>query len=140
MKSIARITIIILGLILLTAATRYVLVGGLPEFKLHKSGLLSGAVSQSLAGTQNANSLPVEGVDYSISDITYFSGSDWAVATIKSLKTDADPATVLLHQIKGQYQVVLGPGTAFPSSYFTTVPDGVVKELNNRGVIYDSGQ
>jgi len=104
--------------------------------KLKQAPPLAGAVSQSLNTTSNG-SLPQFGKDYSLQDVRYFDNRTWATASVVPLKIHTDTATAVMYMVNGSYQVVLGPGTAFPNSYLSGLPDDVRQYLINKGIIYE---
>jgi hypothetical protein len=101
---------------------------------------LAGTVSQSLGNALGASgsgkSLPVLGEDYNLRNVRYFDNNVWAVASVVPT-SQADTTTIVMRKTNGTYQVVLGPGTAFPGSSLQNLPIDVSGYLTSQGVIYE---
>lgn len=137
-----RIARILIGLALVVAATMVVhrLILGGTLVKLKAGTTMSGVVSQSLVGSNNdSDALPAVGKDYTIDSIRYFDDSNWAVASITQTGGSQNSALLILQREKGMYQPMLGPGTAFSSSYLQSLPSDLGKYLNSKGVVYEPG-
>jgi hypothetical protein len=123
-------------LLVLTFVLKAAILRG-PVVRLQKSQPLAGVVSQGLASSGPTNSLPEFGKDYTLQSIRYYDNKAWVTATVVPLSTKTDNALVVIHMINGSYQVVLGPGTAFPNNYLQGLPADVSQYLLNQGVIYE---
>ena len=129
--------IILVVLLLLTA--RYLILGGASkEVRLDAAPALSGVVSQSLAASQHASDLPLAGRDFTLQNIRHFDSQQWVVAKVQPVGNTFDPSLVVLEKINGSYEVVLGPGSAFESSYLLSLPEDVAHYLELQGVFYES--
>lgn len=127
---------VVVGLILISAFMRYVMLDGSDSVALPPASRLAGPVSSVLGpgalGTEN--SLPQIGKEYAIKDIRYFDNKKWVVVKILPLKNKADPAILVLEKINGVYQSVLGPAGNFSASYVYVLPKDVGVYLSQQGV------
>jgi hypothetical protein len=123
-------------LVIATFAVKSIVLRG-SVVRLQPSTPLAGAVSQGLATFGSEHSLPQLGKDYTLQDIRYFDNKTWVIATVVPLRIHTDNALLVIRMVGGSYQVVLGPGTAFPNTYLRSLPADVSEYLINRGVIYE---
>jgi hypothetical protein len=112
---------------------RTIILGGEPVTSLAQAPALAGAVSVGLGQTDDSGSLQQEGQDYRLKSVRYFEDKEWAVASIKPLNNDADPAVLVLKKINGVYQTVLGPAGQFTNSYLYVMPSDVGQYLVKQG-------
>jgi hypothetical protein len=126
-------------LVITTFVIRQVLTGGLVTIRLQPAPPLAGVVAQNLRAPGTNSSLLVPGKDFRLENIRYFDNRSWAVASVVPISIKTDTATVVLHQIDSEYQVVLGPGTSFSTDYLQSMPLDVGQYLINQKVLYDSG-
>lgn len=113
-----------------------VILQGAHTINLKSAPDLTGQISQALTSSAAPSKLPVVGPDYTLQNTNYFENKGWAVTTI--VPGGANQRNiVVLKQTQGIYQVVLGPGTAFPSGYTSSLPTSVAGYLIQNGVIYD---
>lgn len=129
----------LLVLLLLGAwAGKQIILGGANPVTLAAAPPLSGVIAQSLYTGQQAAPLPVPGTDFNLADVHYFDNDSWATASIQPLHNQFDPGIVVLEKRSGAFQVVLGPGSAFDSTYLASLPKDVGQYLQSKGVIYES--
>lgn len=134
-----RIQIIVLGILLVgLLLVKSLIFGGAPVVRLVPAPALSGQVAQSFAGNAHSSTLPVQGKDFKLANTLYFDNGSWAVSSIVALNNTMNDGWVVLQKRTGMYAVVLGPGTAFPSSYAQNLPPDVAQYLNQQGVLYGS--
>jgi hypothetical protein len=137
-RSFFRLGIAVLALTGLLIARYIVLGGATKRVSLVAAPSLTGVVSQSLAASQKAARLPIANQDYRLQDIRYFDNANWAVANIQPIDNAFDPGFVIFEKLQGAYEVVLGPGSAFDSSYQLNLPKDVSQYLSEQGVFYES--
>jgi len=123
------------GLVVIAWMAKALLLQGLSVTTLGTAPPTAAAVSQSLGLSASRTTLPVIDEDYSLQDVRYFQGNEWAVATVAPTKPDADTVLIVMKKIGGTYQPVLGPGVVFSSSYVYTLPPDVSQYLNKRGAL-----
>jgi len=122
--------------LVLTLAVHALVIGGKPVVRLGQASALGGIIAQSLGTTDRA--LPQENKDFTITDLHYFGGRAWVVATVKQKDAGNDGSAVLvLKSSSGSYDVVLGPGTAFPKSYLQSLPSDVGQYVSERAASYE---
>jgi len=109
-----------------------------PVVELQSAPPLTGVIAQSLGTSGSNRSLPVAGKDFILQNTRYFDNQSWVVTLVAPIRSNADRATVILRNNHGLYQVVLGPGTAFPSSSLQSLPGDVSQYLLNKGLVYES--
>ena len=116
---------------------RSLILGGASPVTLPAADPLVGRISQALTSTSQL-SLPVAGKDYKIQSTSYFDNKTWAVVTIIGISNTITDGLFVLNQVNGVYTVVLGPGTAFPTSATLAMPTDVQQYLHNGGYLYDT--
>lgn len=124
-------------IIIATLVTKQILIGSAKAVSLAPAPPLTGIVAQSLYAGGSQTTLPVAGRDFTLADVHYFDGNDWAVATVKPINNSLNRALVILQRKQGMYIVVGGPGSAFPSDYLLSLPADVGNYLENQGVFYE---
>lgn len=127
-------TVIIILIIVSAFVARALILRGATYVSLAPGPVLSGAISQSLASS-NQKTIPQPNKDYSIDGITFFDSNSWAVSSIFSGQGLQDKSFVVLQKVDGVYRVVLGPGTAFSSASTYSLPADVFLFLKNSGVL-----
>lgn len=115
-----------------------IVLSGAHAITLRDAPQLTGQVAQALANSQKAGSVPETGKAFTLSSVDYFENNTWAVASIKGDQRNVTDGIAVLQLREGIFQVVVGPGTAFPSSVTRKLPPSVTGYLNQRGVIYGS--
>ena len=118
-------------------AVRLLILGGINPVTLQAANPLVGRISQALTSTEQVN-LPIAGRDYKLQDTTYFDNKTWVVVSIKGTNNTITDGLFVLKQVGGVYSVVLGPGTAFPSSLTVAMPTDVQQYLKDEGYLYDT--
>ena len=116
-------------------AVRAIVLGSTPMVNLKAAPSLTGIVSQSLAAAGPKTSLPVVGKDFELQNIHYLDNKSWVVASVKSISDNPSTSTIVMRQVDTDYQVVLGPGTAFSVNSSQAVPADVIKYLKTVGVV-----
>ena len=129
--SLAIIVVILLIIIVIGYISRSLIMRA-SFVKLSPTQPLIGQVSQTLINASGSNKI-LDPSGYALEDIHYFYGRAWAVAKFISPKGDGDNSTVVMQKVDQFYQVVLGPGTAFPTSSEAGLPIDVSKYLNSKG-------
>jgi len=124
----------VLALIVLLLIARAVVLGGASEISLKSAPQFSGLVAQSLSKDLQSPTL-VPGRDFDLQNVKFLDNNAWVVARIHPLKANLDPGVVVFNRQNGGYQVALGPGSAFDSSYLLVMPPDVGKYLNSQGVV-----
>lgn len=126
-----------LGVLVVCAViTKYIVLGGLLPTTLKPAPPLSGVIGPSLANLAVGGSIPVEGKDYNIKTVRYFSSRTYAVVLVGSLKITTDPGVLVLQKLNGNYRVILGPGTSFQQNQIQGLPDNVTEYLQTKVLIY----
>ncbi len=129
--------LILLGLVFAVGSIgRQLLLGGSRPVSLSSAPALSGLVAQSLTSSGDSQP-PLAGKDFELKNERHF-GNDWVVLEIAPLQNKSNAGLVVLQKISGTYEVVLGPGTSFDSSYLLSVPSDVAAYLSAKGVTYDA--
>jgi hypothetical protein len=134
-----QLVIAFVSLVMLAAAVlvvRDVLLHGQPAIKLKPAPPLAGVISQSLGVSGSSHSLPVAGKDYNLQDTHAFDNHSWVVTSVVPARANADTAVAVLRNKDGFFQVVLGPGTAFPESSLQSLPADVSRYLVKQGLVY----
>jgi hypothetical protein len=131
-------TSVLILLVIGALVGKNILLGGAKPIKLKPAPALAGIVSQSLAASSKQTSLPQPGKDFRLENIRYFDNNTWVIAGLKPLRDQFNSGVVVLKNIDGQYEVVLGPGSAFDSSYLLSLPSDVGNYLKTQGAIYES--
>lgn len=140
-KRLMILGILLLGILVASWMVMPVILGGSSQINLASAPALTGQLSQAFATSGTSSTLPVEGRDYRLENTNYFDTDIWVVTSIKALNNTMNDGWVVLKKQSGIYQIVLGPGTAFPSSYVQNMPIDVSRYLNQKGVVYvSSGQ
>jgi hypothetical protein len=135
MNSKSKFFVVVLAiLVIATLIVRHL--GG-QYVKLSSAPPLSGVVAQSLDLAGGTTIVPVAGKAFSLQNVSYFDNNDWVIATVSPSNgnTTITQALVVLQKKDGTFQVVLGPGTDFDSSYLTSLPADVGQSLEQQGVI-----
>jgi hypothetical protein len=128
---------LLIALLVIAFTLQSLLLHGQPVVRLAAGPPLAGIVSQSLGISGANNSLPVVNKDYTLQNINYFNDRSWVVVSVVPINNNADKTIVVMHMTGGLYQVVLGPGSAFPDTYLQNLPADVSQYLMNRGVVYE---
>jgi hypothetical protein len=128
----------LLLLVLASLLARYLITGGATVVSLQTAPPLSGIVAQSLFSGTGRTSLPVPGKDFSLKNLHYFNGRQWAVASVVPIGNNFDPSVVVLERQSGVYRVVLGPGSSFEVTYLKSLPTNVGDYLYGLGIMYVS--
>ena len=132
-KSLLKIFGSLLALVAVTLLIRVIVTGGYPTIKLSStSSSLAGPVSVGI-GQASSGPLPEIGKDYKIKSAEYFDNKEWVVVNILPIKSQGDPAFMVLKKIDGVYQTVLGPAGQFNGSYFYMMPLDVDQYLTEKG-------
>jgi hypothetical protein len=134
MRQILRTFLVLVGLLIITFTARYILLGSVEIVSL-KQGSIDQAISASLKTSDTGSYVPIEGKDYTLQDVHYFYGKEWAVAAILPVNNDADPATVVLKLQNGAYKTALGPGNSFFSYSVQVLPSKVAAYLQANGLV-----
>lgn len=129
------VNFILVGLIIIALAARYILLGGAGAVRLGSAAPLTGSVSQALNLGGGKISLPQAGEDYNLKTIQYFDNNSWVVASVVPLKSQFDPGTIVMQKQNDVFRVVAGPGSSFPSGYLKSLPADVGQYLTKIGVI-----
>lgn len=138
MKKYIPIAIILVILLAGAFVAQRVLLGGISTTSLKKGPKLGGIVSQSLFTGNGSTTLPVDGTDYSITGSYSFYNGSWYVVRIKpGSNNELDGGTVVLQKVQNYYKVVLGPGSAFPSTALQGLPSDVSLYLSDSGAVYE---
>lgn len=137
-KRIAFRTILLVVVVIALFCVKPLVLHGVPVVTLAAADPISGPISQALSGN---HTLPVYGTDFALKNTHYFNDSPpWVVTSIVGLNHKLTNGFVVLKQdTAGNYQVVLGPGSAFDRSYTQTMPADVTQYLNAIGALYDTG-
>jgi hypothetical protein len=108
---------------------QYVTLGSAPA--------LGGQVAQALQTAGQANSIPVPGKDFTLSNVKYFSNGTWAVVDFKPTNRNAfNGGIAILQKQQGIFRVVLGPSSTLPRDYASSLPDDLNGYLFQRGVFH----
>jgi len=129
--------LIIVALLLLIALAVRPIILGAKLVKLPSAPPLTGQVSQAFTSGDTAT-LPRQGKDYQLQNTLYFDNRQWVVTTAKALNTTTNDSMLILHRQDGIYKVVMGPGSAFPSTQISVLPADVANYLTNLGAVYES--
>jgi hypothetical protein len=132
-----RIGIIISFLVLLVVFStifKNVILDGTPQTRLHSAPPLAGTISQSIIPPQSKGILPVVGKNFNITSTHYLDNRQWVVVSVSSIP-DNNSAVLVLQELDGNYQVVLGPGTLFLASDVQFMPTEVVNYLLSQGLV-----
>jgi len=115
----------VLAVILLLAifGCRRLVLGGAKPISL-KSDSLTAAIESSFASPASSSYMPIDGQDYSISQVSYFDDGSWAVAQLTPINNLSDPAKVVLKK-DGSYRTVMGPSNFFTDSDYAKLPADV---------------
>ncbi len=132
-----RVGLLLLVPLVVLWIARMLIIGGASPVTLRAADPLAGRISQALTSTSQV-SLPIAGKDYKIQSTNYFDNKTWVVVTIKGVNSTITDGLFVLTQVNGVYNVVLGPGTAFPSSATLAMPTDVQQYLHNGGYLYDT--
>jgi hypothetical protein len=102
---------------------------------LSSAPALGGQVAQALQTAGQANSIPVPGKDFTLSNVKYFSNGTWAVVDIKPTDPNAfNKSIAILQKQQGVFRVILGPSSSLPRDYASSLPDDLNGYLFQRGV------
>jgi hypothetical protein len=134
-KSPTRFAVFLVVMLAAIAIVQFGLVGA-PVVHLSSGAPLAGQVSQTLAAT-SGDELPVDGKDFKLTDTRYLLNDTWAVSQISTFGEDPNTGTVVFQKKSGIYQIVLGPGTAFPNTVVQNMPTEVSAYLSQKGVVYE---
>lgn len=96
---------------------------------LHSAPALSGQISQSLI-TPNGKSVTIP--SFTLQNVRYFFNGNWVVVEINM---SGSKSTVILEKANITYQVVLGPGTIFPTSAVYGMPSDVSSYLYSKDLV-----
>lgn len=112
--------------------------GNTSAIKLQPTAAFAGPISQALAGPNTSGATPVYGKDFTLNKANYFDNNVWAVISIKPLNNSLNGSTTVLHQQNGDYQIVLAPSSAFPSSIMNGLPADLQNYLMTQRLVYVS--
>ena len=129
----AFLAVVLLGGIL----GRQLLLGGSQVVHLSAAPPLAGLVAQNLSGNTK-RTVAVEGKDFKLRNLRYFSNNNWVVLEAEPIQDKFNLSFIVLEKVGGSYEVVLGPGSAFDTSYLLSVPADVASYLQAKGVVYDT--
>ena len=87
------------------------------------------AASKALASSAYPNYLPIAGKDFTVSNIKYFYGVTWVVVDVAPLGVTSDSCILVLHEVNGAYQSVLGPSNSFRTVDLGNLPVQVQQYL-----------
>jgi hypothetical protein len=87
------------------------------------------AASKALASNTYPNYLPIAGKDFTISNIRYFYGGTWVVVNVAPLGATSDSGILVLHEVNGTYQNVLGPSNSFRAVDLSGLPPQIQQYL-----------
>lgn len=114
------------------------ILGGAKHVTLASGGVFDGRISQTLSSSVQS-SIPTSGRDYKLKVLRYFDDKKWAILAITGTKGGSiTDGTVVVKLSSGVYDVVLGPGTAFPASSTVTMPADLTTYLRDGGYLYDT--
>lgn len=137
-RSMARQIILLVILVAATLLIKNMVLGGARVVKLRSAEPLSGIVSQNLIGSSfSESSLPVVNKDYKLDEVKFFDDRSWVSVKVSPLNGDTDRAILVLKKSGSEYTLVLGPGTAFPSSDLSILPSDLASYLSSKGIIYE---
>jgi hypothetical protein len=98
------------------------------------------AIGQALDSPDSPASTWREGKDYRLSDKKYFLDKEWLVATLELTNQGnpgPEPSTVVMKRDGASYQIIVGPGTDFPSDGLPALPQEVLQYLKDIGRVSD---
>lgn len=104
-------------------------------FTLQPAPLYTGRIAQAL-GQNEDGLLPIFGTDFTTVDTRQF-GSDWIIMRVSSGDMN-DTALVVLKKTGEDFDVVMGPGTAFSRSNTVSMPIDLAQYLDREGYLYDA--
>lgn len=134
-KNIAISMSSIILLVVVSLITKVIVLGDTDKTSLiTTSSPIAGAVSRSINSSQTSNNPPLEGKNFKLQSTNYFDDKQWAVSSVTTIP-DNDTAIVVLQEVNGSYQVVVGPGTIFSSQQLQAMPSDVVNYLTSLGVV-----
>jgi hypothetical protein len=131
---VVRVSACILLFIALFAA-RPLILGSGQQVKLVDAPKLAGQISQSMA-VNDSGALPQVNKDYKIAKAEYFDNNSWVVVNFSWLDDTGNDGVLVLKDMNGVYNPVLGPGSAFSSTATETLPKDVSLYLDKMGVFY----
>jgi hypothetical protein len=135
-RELKRFGLLVVSTIVITLIVRVVALGGASVVNLAAAPPLSGNVSIGI-GPRNNKQLQVAGRDFQLENIQYFDSNQWVTATVKPVNEDSDTGVVVLKKINGIYQVVMGPGNEFSSSYTFVLPTDISQYLSRQGLLHE---
>jgi hypothetical protein len=86
-------------------------------------------VSRVLESSYYPSYVPVEGKDYTITNVHYFNKQTWVLLSLQPVSTMFNPGIVVLHRASGSYVVVLGPDSSFHGVNLESLPPVVVNYI-----------
>jgi hypothetical protein len=116
-----------------------VLLHGSSRVSLRAADPLTGQVAQALGTATTGGKLQVPGSDFVLRNTKYFEDQTWVVTTIASVGGKSNNGVAILERRNGIFQVVLGPGTEFSTSYTQSLPSSVSTYLSEQGLLYEPG-
>jgi hypothetical protein len=122
-----------LVLLLLIGIVFKSLIVGAPVVRLQPAPALYGQVSQTLLIGTGGNKI-LSDKNFTLQNPVYFDSNSWVVVRFIPKDKSGDNATVVMQKIGPFYQVVLGPGTEFPSND-QGLPSDVYSYLQSKGLI-----
>lgn len=96
----------------------------------------TGQISQAIISSRDKSLIPVAGKDYNLAGTRYFEEGAWVVTEMVPTSNNLNTGWVVLQKQGGVYEIVLGPGSSFPSNATHDLPAEVSKYLNLHGVLY----
>jgi hypothetical protein len=120
--------LVLLGIVMLSLGVRLLLLQGASPVSL-KYDPVADATYKSLRGPGAYTFL--EQKDFTITQEKYFQDKKWVVVSLKPIGESADPATVILEDINGNYQKVAGPSNFFQDSDLASLPTEVVNFIKS---------
>lgn len=124
-KSIKIVLIFTVLMILITTILYFSLTGGFKVTALKSTASINGLISQSLFAGTLTSKVPVVNKSYRISNIRYWNNKAWITANFTSLDQADNSGTIILKNINGNYQLVLGPSNSFSSDYLISLPGNI---------------
>jgi hypothetical protein len=134
-KKILILFLLTLLIFIISEISKGVILGGASAINLQPASPLSNAVSQNISSLNSSKTLPLNGEEYSLSNVHYFENKNWVVATVTLKDPSPDQATVVLQKLNNTYYDVLGPGTAFSVTNLQGLPSDVSQYLSTSGVL-----
>ena len=129
-----QIFILILAIAVGLVSSKLIL--GASYIKLANAPVLYGQIAQSLIIGTGANKVLIV-KNYAIKDQEYIDNGSWVIAQFNPQGNQGDNNSVVMQKVGPFYEVVLGPGSAFPNYLQYGLPFDVYQDMVINGLIYE---